>query len=186
MYPTPEGFGPLVPTSTGYYDKRHPGQHFEVLNPQGNPPRKLGPCAQRPQWMSLCRSTSRRSSPTAPIRSTPARSCSWLYGKHRWPFHVCHTLPMPVMHIQHRIGDLDTWLQDFARPCARAKAAWRYRGARPSSRGRSAVHRGTCLLRHGRRRKKIPDVPARTGVVIVVAGTGQQSARRHPPRAGNR
>jgi hypothetical protein len=64
--------------------------------------------------MSLCRSTSRRSSPTAPIRSTPARSCSWLYDKHRWPFHVCHTLPMPVLHIEHRIADLSTWLQDFA------------------------------------------------------------------------
>jgi hypothetical protein len=26
----------------------------------------------------------------------------------------CHTLPMPVLHIEHRIADLGTWLQDFA------------------------------------------------------------------------
>ena len=30
------------------------------------------------------------------------------------PFHVCHTLPMCVLRIEHRIADLDTWLQDFA------------------------------------------------------------------------
>jgi hypothetical protein len=30
------------------------------------------------------------------------------------PFHLCHTLPMPFLHIQHRIADLGTWLQDFA------------------------------------------------------------------------
>jgi len=67
-------------------------------------------------------------------------------------------------------------------PRARTEAAWRYRDAGPSSLGRSAVHRGTCLLRHSRRRKQIPDVHARTGVVIVDAGTSQQSARHHPQR----
>jgi hypothetical protein len=43
---------------------------------------------------------------------TPARSGSWLYGKHRG--HVCHTSPMPVLHIEHEIADLGTWLRDFA------------------------------------------------------------------------
>ena len=27
---------------------------------------------------------------------------------------MCHTLPVPVLHIEHRIADLGTWLQDFA------------------------------------------------------------------------
>jgi hypothetical protein len=35
-------------------------------------------------------------------------------GKPLWPFHVCHTLPMCILRVEHRIGDLDTWLQDFA------------------------------------------------------------------------
>jgi len=36
-------------------------------------------------------------------------------GRQAWrPFHVCHTLPMCVLRIEHRIADLGTWLQDFA------------------------------------------------------------------------
>jgi len=27
---------------------------------------------------------------------------------------MCHTLPVPVLHIEHRIADLGTWLRDFA------------------------------------------------------------------------
>lgn len=30
------------------------------------------------------------------------------------PFTACHTLPMPVLHIEHEIADLGTWLQAFA------------------------------------------------------------------------
>ena len=30
------------------------------------------------------------------------------------PFHVCHTSPMPVLHIEHQIADLGAWLQYFA------------------------------------------------------------------------
>jgi len=28
---------------------------------------------------------------------------------------MCHTLPVPVLHIEHRIADLSRWLRDFAR-----------------------------------------------------------------------
>jgi site-specific recombinase XerD len=42
------------------------------------------------------------------------------------------------------------------------------------------------LLRHSRRRKQLPDVPARAGVGIAVAGAGGPSAQHHPSRGGNR
>ena len=37
--------------------------------------------------------------------------------------HVCHTLPVPVLHIEHQIADLGTWLREFAgRAPARKRA----------------------------------------------------------------
>ena len=35
-------------------------------------------------------------------------------GRQARPFHLCHTLPMCVLRVEHPISDLDTWLQDFA------------------------------------------------------------------------
>jgi len=39
------------------------------------------------------------------------------------PFHLCHTLPMLVLHIEHRIVDLNTWLQGFASRVSARKQA---------------------------------------------------------------
>jgi hypothetical protein len=51
----------------------------------------------------------------------PARMFGRLDELRKWPCRrfvfprpYGHNGPMPVLHIEHRIADLDTWLQDFA------------------------------------------------------------------------